>query len=260
MAEWARESRLGGVLRYQYKTVGRLAAWALLIVLGVQVLSLLIPVFSGNAYQFDGIRANFELVFFASLVACIVAAGRSTSFLLRFGTSRTSVWLGGLLGLLGGMIALLIATFLLNLLIGALQFPLSRLSPARYAMTGDRFGLELSNGLKDLPGYLLYTLEWTAIFYLYACVLRRFRVLTISLSIGGPLLLVILMLIPAVREAVRVVGGNDQAQMVLLGLQWLQFLQDILRFIEKNWETLQLAAGIVSLPLSYVIMRGTKQP
>ena len=260
MAEWVRESRLSGVLRYQYKTVGRLAVWALLIVLGVQVLSLLIPVFGGSVYNFDGIRANFELVFFASLIAGIVAAGRSSSFLLRFGTSRTSVWLGSLLGLLGGMVALLLATFLLNLLVGALQFPLSGLSPEKFTMTGDRFGTELSNGLKDLPNYLLYTLEWTAIFYLYGCVLRRFRVLTISLSIGGPLLLVILMLIPAVREAVRVVGGNDQGQMVLLGLQWLQFLQDIIRFVQKNWETLQMIAGVVSLPVSYLIMRGTKQP
>ena len=165
-----------------------------------------------------------------------------------------------MLGLLLGMVGLLLATFLLNLAIGASLFPLSKLAPVQYAMTGDLFQTELSNGLEDLPRYLLYTLEWTSIFYLYACVLRRFRVLTISLSIGGPLLLVILMLIPAVREAVRVVGGNDQGQMVLLGLQWLQFLQDILRFVEKNWETIQLSAGLASLPLSYLVMRGTKQP
>jgi len=127
-------------------------------------------------------------------------------------------------------------------------------------MNGDLYKTELSNGLKDLPSYLLYTLEWTAIFYLYGCVLRRFRALTISFSIGIPLLFVILMLIPAVREALRVVGGNNQSQMVLLGLQWLQFLQEIVRFVEKNWNAIQLTAGIVSLPLSYVMMRGTKQP
>ena len=91
--------------------------------------------------------------------------------------------------------------------------------------------------------YLLYTLEWTAIFYLYACLLRRFRVLTISLSVGIPLLFVILMFIPAVREGLATIRGNNQGEILVLGLRWLQILQDILRFVEEHWETLQLTAG-----------------
>ena len=48
--------------------------------------------------------------------------------------------------------------------------------------------------------------------------------------------------------------------MMLLGLQWLQWLQDFLRFIDEHWDTIQMTAGIAGLPLSYLVMRGTKQP
>ncbi len=260
MAEWIRASRLSGVLRYHQKSVGRLVGWALLIVLGVQILSLLTPYVTGNPYPFDGIRANFEIVFFAAFITAVLTAGRSTRFLLRFGTSRTSVWLGNVLGLLAGMIGLLLATFLLNMLIAALLFPLSSLFPAGYAMNAALYQSELAAGLNRLPALMLYTLEWTSIFYLYGCLLRRFRALVISFSIAVPLLFVILMLIPAVREALRVVNGENQGQMMLLGFKWLQILQDVMRFIEEHWDALQLTAGVASLPASYLIMRGTKQP
>jgi hypothetical protein len=260
MAEWLKVSRLKGVLRYHYQTIGNIATWAIGIVLGVQVISLLIPLLNGGMFQFDGIRANFEIVFFAALVTAIITAGRSSRFLIRFGTARTPVWLGNVLGLFAGMVFLLAATFLLNLAIGGLLFPLTALSPLHFDMTPKLFALELQNGLKDLPGYLLYTLEWSSIFYLYACLLRRFRVLTISLSIGIPLLFVILMFIPAVREGLATLRGNNQGDILMLGLRWVQIVQDVILFVEKHWETLQLIAGVVSLPLSYAVMRGTKQP
>ena len=260
MAEWIADSRLNGVLRYNYKIIGRLVLWGLLIVLGVQLLSLLIPVFAGGTFSFDGIRGNFEIVFFAAFIAGVITAGRSSRFLLRFGTSRTSVWIGNIAGMLVGMVGLLLATFLLNLLIGAVLFPLTSIAPQHYGISATQFQYEFNNGLKDLPELLLYTLEWSAIFYLYGCLLRRFRAVTISFSIGVPLLFVILMLIPAVREGLAVLHGDSEGQMILLGLKWLQFLQNLLRFIEEHWETIQLTAAIVSLPLSYLVMRGTKQP
>jgi len=260
MAEWLRASRLPGVLKYNCKIIGRLVVWALLIVLGVQVLSLALPPFTGDSFVFDGIRGNFEMAFFTALVAGILTAGRSSRFLLRFGTSRTSVWLGNELGLLIGMVGLLLATFLLNMLVGAALFVLTSLSPDLYSMTPALYQYELSKGLKNLPELLTYTLEWTAIFYLYGCLLRRFRVLTISVSVGVPLLFVILMLIPTVREGLAVVQGNNQGQILVLGLKWLQILNSILRFIEEHWDAIQLTAALVSLPAGYLVMRGTKQP
>ena len=260
MAEWVRASRLQGILRYDYKIIGRLVAWVLLIMLAVQALSLTFPLFTGNQFAFDGIRGNFELVFFASLIAGIFTAGRSSRFLLRFGTSRTSVWIGSELAMLLGMVGLLLMTFLINMLVGAVLFPLQGLSPKLYSMSAMQYRYEITKGLEGLPELLAYTLEWAAIFYLYGCLLRRFRVLTISVSIGVPLLFVILMLIPAVREGLSVIQGNNQGQILVLGLKWLQILNDFLRFLEENWDAVQLTAALVSLPVSYLVMRGTKQP
>jgi hypothetical protein len=262
MAEWLKMSRLNGVMRYHYKTIGSLIVWTLLMVLAVQIISLATPFFTGRFYPFDGIRGNFEIVFAAAFVIGILTTGRSTRFLLRFGTSRTSVWLGNILSLLGGMAALLLATFLLNMLIGALLIPLSGLLPNGngFSMTAAQYQYELTKGLEGLPELLLYSLEWTSIFYLYGCMLRRFRVLTITVSIAVPLFFVVLMLIPAVHEGLAVLGEENQGQIVLLGLKWLQILQDIINFFQEHWYTIQLMAGIASLPLSYLIMRGTKQP
>lgn len=260
MAEWVRDSRLNGVLRYHLKTIGRIVIWALLIVLVTQLLSLLTPLMTGHAYPFDGIRANFEIVFFAALVTGIVTAGRSSKFLLRFGTSRTAVWLGNELGLLAGMVGLLLATLVVNMAVAALLFPLASMFPPYFSMNATLYRAELVEGIKGLPDLLLYTVEWTAMLYFYACMLRRYKALTISLSVGIPLMFVIMMLIPAVREALTVINSENQGQLMLLGMKWLQIINDILRFIENNWDALQLAGGIASLPLSYLVMRGTKQP
>jgi hypothetical protein len=260
MADWFRQSRFAGVLRYHWKNIGRILTWGLFIVLTVQILSLLTPLLNGSRYMFDGIRGNFEIVVFAALIMGILTAGLSSRFLIRLGTPRTSVWLGNVLGLFLGLCALLLATFLLNMLLGALLFPLSNARPDLYGMSASLYQTSLTHGLKDLPTLLLYTLEWTSIFYLYGCMMRRFKALTISVSIAVPLMFTILMLIPTVREGLRVLNGDDQGQIMILGLQWLQWLQSFLRFIETNWESIQLTAGIVSLPLSYLVMRGTKQP
>jgi len=260
MAEWVRTSRLKGVLRYHEKIIGKLVVWVLLIMLAVQILSLLMPVITSDSYVFDDIRANFEIVFFAAFITGVITAGRSSRFLLRFGTARTSVWLGNMIGLLLGMAGLLLATFVLNLLVGALLLLLASIAPDNYTMTAARFSFQLNQGLQNLPNLLLYSLEWTAIFYFYACMLRRFRALTISVSVGVPLLFVLLMLIPAVRDTLSVLEENNQGQMVLLGLHWLQIIQDIVNFVQKHWDSIQLTAGIVCLPLSYLVMRGTKQP
>ena len=45
-----------------------------------------------------------------------------------------------------------------------------------------------------------------------------------------------------------------------MGLQWMQWLTSAARFAVEQWPWIQLGAAIVSLPLSYLCMRGTPQP
>jgi hypothetical protein len=204
----------------------------------------------------------------ATLVCACVVAGRSTRFLLRFGTSRFSVWLGNLAGLWAGMIALLLGTLLLSILLGGLVYLLAAALPQRFAIkplfTGVAdaaiFSHTLRAALSSLPQAILTVVEWTSIFYLLGCCLRRQAGLTLAVVIGLPLLLMLLSLIPAIRQAADVVENANEQQMMLLGLQWMKVLMDILTFVKNQWPWIQLGGAVVSLPLSYLCMRGTAQP
>ena len=84
--------------------------------------------------------------------------------------------------------------------------------------------------------------------------------LTLAVIIGIPMLILTLTLIPAVRQAAEVVSQADDRQVVLLSMQWMKIGLDFLRFVEQQWPIIQLVSAIVSLPLSYLCMRGTQQP
>ena len=263
-----RSARLNGVLRYHWKALGRTVLAVLAILLGVQLVSLVLPLVFSFRYPYAGVYADLALTLVVALVSAMVVANQSTRFLLRFGTSRFSVWLGNLLALFAGMAVLLLGTLLLSMLTGAFTLALSQVRPDQYtfeqlfgAMDGPAlFGASLRDALQTLPANLLYTLEWTSIFYLLACCMRRNRALTLTVLIGVPMLLMILTLIPAVRHAVDVVTSEDQGRMMALGAQWVLILSRVMRFIQREWPTLQLLGALGSLPLSYLCMRSTPQP
>lgn len=261
-------ARLNGVLRYHLKSLGRTVSLVLLILLGSQLLSLAFPLLTGEPYPFMGVYADPSVTLVVALVCGCVTAGKSTRFLLRFGTSRLSVWLGNVLALWVGMVALLLGTLLLSMVMGGLVLALTSAMPAQFAIrtlfsdlhASGLYTRTLGEALTALPASLLYTLEWASLFYLFGCCLRRNRALTLTVIIGLPMLLLMLTLIPAVRQAASVVQNANDQQMMLLGVQWMKYLVDAVHFVENEWPTLQLLAAVASLPLSYLCMRGTQQP
>jgi hypothetical protein len=256
------------VLRYHEKAIGRIVIWALLILLASQAIAFVA--------RWCSTRPTYGGAYVDLGATLVVGADRrpwprrtkGTRFLLRFGTSRVSVWLGNVAGLLIGMTALLLGTLLLNILMGGLTLAMANTMPRRYVFEqyfgelsgSELFGNSLLTALRTLPRYILYTMEWTALFYLFACCLRRNRGLTILIVVGVPLMLMILTLIPAVRQAAQIVEDGDERQMMLLGVQWMKYLADAARFIQREWQTIQLSAALISLPLSYLCMRDTPQP
>ena len=265
---WWQNARFAGVMRYHWKALGKTILWVLGIMLGAQLISLAFPLLSGEAYPYSGVFVDIGTAMIVALVCSTVVAGKSTRFLLRFGTSRFSVWLGNVLSLWLGMAAFLLGTLLLSLLMGGLVSLLAKALPQQFIVQtyfGDAqgyalFNSSLSEALSSLPRYLLYTLEWTAIFYLLGTCLRRNKVATLMVIIGVPMLVMILTLIPAVRHAARVMENANDREMMLLGVQWLSYLTSIVHFVQHEWKTLQLVAAVVSLPLSYLCMRNTPQP
>ncbi len=266
--QWAQNASLGGVFRYHWKVMGKAIAWVLLIFLAAQIVSLVLPMVFDIQFTFTGVYADLSVTLFAACVFSVIAAHQSTRFLLRFGTPRWSVWLGNLLSLFAGMVAFLLGTLLLSMLAGGLTLGLANVMPRKYVFQqffgelqgSTLYAQSLWAALANLPTYILYTLEWTCLFYLLGCCLRRNRSLTLFIIIGVPMLLMILTLVPAVRQAATIVHNADERQMLLLGVQWIKVLTDIARFVQNEWQTIQLAAAVISLPLSYLCMRNTQQP
>ena len=267
-ASWMKRSSLDGVLRYQWKVLGTTVLWVLLVMLAAQLVSFLLPLVTDIQYQNTGVYVDIGSAMFVSLICSCIAAGKTSRFLLRFGTPRFSVWLGNLLGLFAGLIAFLIGSLLLSMLMGGLTLLMSNQMPRRYvfetyfsAINGtELFGSSIVGALQTLPRYILYTLEWTCMYYLLGCCFRRNKWATLFVVIGIPMILTILMLIPAVQNAVQVVENGTQGDMMVMGAQWMTKLIDIAKFVREQWPTIQLLAALVSLPLSYLCMRGTQQP
>lgn len=264
---WWKSARFSGVMRYHRKSLGKAVGIVLLILTGAQVLSLLFPVFTGHAYPYSGVFADLSVTMIVSLVCASVAAHSGTRFLLRFGTSRLAVWLGNLLSLSIGMIALLLGTLVLSIATGGLVLWLSSALPAQFSVktfeqttASVMFQSTLRSALAALPAYILYTVEWVCLFYLLGVCMRRKKWLTLAVIIGIPMLILTLTLIPAVRQAAEVVSQADDRQVVLLSMQWIKIGLDFLRFVEQQWPIIQLVSAIVSLPLSYLCMRSTQQP
>ena len=265
---WWSSARFGGVMRYQRKSLGKTIRIVLLILTGAQLLSLLFPLITGHAYPYSGVFADVIVTMIVSLICASIAAHSGTRFLLRFGTSRLSVWLGNLVSLSIGMIVLLLGTFALSLLTGGLVLGLSAAIPARFSVNTlytettaiALFQTTLRSSLTSLPANLLYTVEWVCLFYLLGTCMRRKTWLTLTVIIGLPMLIFTLTLVPAVRQAAEAVSHANDQQIMLLGIQWMKAVVDFFHFVEHEWPTIQLVSAIVSLPLSYLCMRDTQQP
>lgn len=267
--KWFAASRFGGVMRYHGMRMGRVVLWVLAIMLAAQVLSFTMAIGGLGGYESTGVAANLGLTMLAALVCACVAADGGTRFLLRFGTPRTSVWLGSVLSLMAWMLALLLGTLALSLLVNGLVVLLNSAFPQSFSLisyydrtltTGQVFKTTLLNALGALPEYALWTLEWSCLFYLLGCCLRRSKGITIAVIVGVPLILFITMLIPAVQQTIAAVESASEGEIMVMGLQWFQWLSKAAQWVESQWPWIQLGAALVSLPLSYLCMRGTPQP
>lgn len=267
-AGWARRSRFTGALRYHAMWLGKTILFVLGLLLLGQALSIAMALAGVGEYRMSGINADPGTALLLSLVCGCLAAGRRTRFLLRFGTPRLSVWLSEVLALVVGMALYLVGTLAVSGLSGLLTMAVSKVSPEQvsllsyslpergWALLGRTFEKALSN----LPRQLLYVAEWSCLFYLLGCCLRRNKGLTLAVVIGVPLALTILLLVPAVNDAIAVLDSGDTGEATLAALQFANWLRQTVQFIDREWPAIQFALALLSLPLSYLCMRGTAQP
>ena len=269
-------ARAKGIFRYHSRTVGHIALWLLGISLISELITVLIPAFISSAryYWSGGLTADLATTFLFLIAGAQIMAGRSTRFLLRFGTPRFSVWLCNLLSLWGMGMLLLVGTFLVSTLLSYLALLLSTHLPQYQLMTDSLFfspdtstvfnaaflNDSFAKALANLPHQLSLLLQWTPIFYFFTCCLRRAKWWTLSVIVGVPFVFILLTLVPAVRQGMAAVANGDSTALNAMGLQWLYWINKISRYLYNEWPTVQLCIAGASLPLSYLCMRGTKQP
>lgn len=259
-------SRLKGALRFHALRLGKIVLWVLGLLLAAQVIGILLTLTGVmNEYVSSGISAEFGTEMTILLVFACILAKSSTTFLTRFGTPRTSVWLSSLIALFLSGTAFLIGSLITSILVNYGILALSAVNPAfavaNRTLSGSALAAaSLGEALSDLPMLLLWTLEWSCLFYLLGCCLRRSKAITLTICILLPLLIWVMMLLPVVRSAVEVVESGNQNDILMTGMQLFNWLTSVMRFVTKNWQWLQGLAALISLPLSWLCMRGTPQP
>lgn len=269
-SNWFTLSRCKGIFRYHLRTLGKTVAWVLGLLLVSGLVSALMPLLVKRMeYGSTGISANVGAAILFALICGCAVAGRSTRFLLRFGTPRFSAWLCNVIALMAGMLVLLLGTLVINTLVSYLVLALSQSSPGYtlwvvmgrgVSFDGTYLAGTLSQAIADFPRQMLWVVEYVSLFYLLGCCLRRAKGLTLTVVIGVPLVLMLLTVIPAVQQTIDIALSGTQGEMMAVGMQWMDWLAKAIDFLVEQWPTIQLILAVAALPLSYLCMRGTKQP
>lgn len=261
---WFKLSRFGGAMRYQWLRRRRLVVFLLAVMAAVQIVDLGLAFFGVPETTVPSVRPDFSVALLLVFCCSFPVAKSETTFLLRFGTPRTSVWLGSLLSLFLTGTAYLILSTVLNAAFAVPCVLLAQAGKIVATVVAVPLGEYLLGGLlstlKDLPMQLLWIFEYSAIFYFVACCLRRWKIPTILVLVGVPALLFTLLLLPAINEASAMLESGGQNELVALLLKLISWLQKAAKFVGENWQTLQGAAAGVAFVLGYFVMRGTRQP
>lgn len=263
---WFTLSRFGGCMRFHRIKKLKLALGLVLLMLAVQALELGMAFFGWTDFRLTAQMP--DLPFALALVFCLAlrTAKQDTTFLLRFGTPRTSVWLSNVLSLMLYGIVYLLLSAVVNLIIGAAAIALEPhcsgiFVPDRSQMPVlEYLTSQLGTMAEALPSYLLWLVEYTCIFYLLACCLRRWKAATIIVLVGVPALLFTLLLLPTLQSVVDAVESGSESELMVLFFRFMGWLEKALDFTVENWKWIQGGVAFVSLVLSYLVMRGTRQP
>lgn len=263
-----RSTRMKGALRYHLIRLGKLALGLLALILLSDVISLIVGLTGFSSCEGTGVSANWALTLLLMLVLSCMLARSGSTFLCRFGTSRFTVWLSQIVSLALCMTGFVLGTLLLSLANNYLILAFSRHNEHFSILCGYDFAFlpeaylaqSFRQTMGDFPRLLLDCLEVLCLMYLFACCLRRNKWVTLAVVILGPLLLWVLTLAPVFRQAIDLVQYGSEGEIFVQSMQWINWLQKAWNFFTDHWRLVQGLAALVSLPLSYLCVRSTRQP
>lgn len=261
---WFKLSRFGGAMRFHWLRNSRVLLWLAVIELAVMVVEMALGCAGSVTVLVAPLMADFSLALLVVLLCSFPTARKDTTFLLRFGTPRTSVWLSNLLSLFLTGVACLLLSVVANAVTGIVGLLLAGSFTTIEVVGPATIGGYLMEGVgrmaADLPMQLLWIAEYSAIFYCVACCMRRWKIPTILVLAGVPVLLFTLLAMPVFNQVGSALESGSQNQIVALMLKLIAWLEKAGEFVSNNWQAIQGGTAVAALLFSYLIMRGTKQP
>lgn len=271
MVSAMRQSRFEGTARYLWAKGWKLLLPGAVAIFVMELLIYLMPALGlGTAEQ--GVSTVFWYVSVCALILMYRAANVDARFLITRLTPRPSVYAGVVLEILTFTALGVLLAAAVTLAETGLVAALSGLAPGRYSVSmWDLLGQARATATGEVAGFLvpytgrffLSTVEYCCFYYLYFCLLRRWKVQTLAVTIGVPVLMVVLVVVPAVNGFFDQIASMSEQELwqsmpVLMNL--LRFMEEAVRFMIERWPVIRAVAAVACLALSYPVMAGTPQP
>lgn len=279
-------SRLGGVLRYFSQktllTCATLAACALIATL-ISYGYILFAVSRGSTvFASPGMSFLFSCNGIVLIILCAYAVFSETRYLAIAPTPRYVIYIGILwkivlfavissaVAALHTMLDVLIAqgmnnAGIANIAINVYDFELydEITSGGSIVHAATTFGEVAQMAVRKALRSALSMIEWSGVWYLYICLLRRWKAATLLVTIGTPILMVMLLVMPMLTGWMDRIASMSEAEI----MQAMPLLYDLARTAEKvitflveKWPAVRAAIGVGCYALAYPVMRSTPQP
>lgn len=279
-------SRMGGVIRYFSQktliTCATLAICALIATLISYGCILFSVSRGGTAFAGPGMSFLFSCNGIVLIILCVYAVFSETRYLAIAPTPRYVIYIGILwkivlfavlssaVAALHTMLDVLIAQAMNNagiarIAINVYDFELydEIASGGSIVHAATTFGEVAQMATRKALRSALSMIEWSGVWYLYICLLRRWKAATLLVTIGTPILLVMLLVMPMLTGWMDRIASMTEAEI----MQAMPLLYDLARTAEKifkflveKWPAVRAALGVGCYALAYPVMRSTPQP
>lgn len=265
-------SRFEGTLRYLWKKGWQLMLSVAGVVLLMEIAVYVLSVFVDGDIDLGGVSAMFSCSSVVMLMLMYRAANIDARFLITRATPRLSVY--------GGVIAEILLISALGVVLGALMTMLdaalvslmANIAPQRYSinmwsmystMRATTFGGATAMAWQNAWNAWTSTIQWCCFYYFYFCLLRRWKIQTLAVTIGVPVALFALMIVPAVTgffDQLERLNEQEMWQLMPQFMELMRFMERAMQFVSEQWPVIRAVGAVACLALSYPVMAGTPQP
>lgn len=275
-------SRLQGVLRY-FTGKSVVVALTVFVVMCVGTLiGMAMAAFAGIENPLNGVSGMYSANSIVLIVLCATAAKSETRFLAIAPTPRWSIYLGILwkitcYALVGTLLAALHTFFEVFAAQTATAMGLVNM-PVEVYDWNDLWGsitrmqgMDIATSMGDvakmilpaIPGQVVNMVIGMGAWYLYMCLFTRWKMPTLAVTIGVPVLLVTMVIVPFAMgwmDKIMSMSQNDLQQMMPVVFELLRLVENVGKWMYERWPIVRTTLGVVCWLLAYPVMRGTPQP